>query len=267
MKAETQKEKILNRLQTIEATAKRSLGQNFLIDSNIIDKIISAALKFESEALVEIGPGLGSLTEYLPKDKLTLIELDTKFVQFWNEQGYKVIEADALKYDWNKLEIKNFVLVSNLPYQISARLVVELSISGGPKAMVLMFQKEVADRIVSPPGSKDYGYLSVMAQSFWQIKKLCLVSPQCFHPRPNVESAVLVFTELKTDRNQSFAFSEFVKLAFTERRKKLINKLKRYNKNIDWSQGLKNLGYSDNIRAEELKVSDFWDLLAFKNNN
>ncbi|MCO5114128.1 MAG: 16S rRNA (adenine(1518)-N(6)/adenine(1519)-N(6))-dimethyltransferase RsmA [Bdellovibrionaceae bacterium] len=260
VKGPTQKEKIWARLEELGATAKRSLGQNFLIESQIIEKIVEKAHSFNASSLVEIGPGLGSLTEYLNKDQLLLIELDTKFAQYWSAQGYKVIEADALKLDWKQLGLKDYVLVSNLPYQISARLVVEMSVSGGPSAMVLMFQKEVTDRILSAPSSKDYGYLTVMAQSFWEIKRLCLVSASCFHPRPNVESAVLTFVDKAKDRTHAALFSEFVKLAFMERRKKLINKLKRYKHAVNWSQLLEALGHNENVRAEELSVQDFQSL-------
>lgn len=260
VKGLTQKAKILARMEELGATAKRSLGQNFLIESQIIDKIVSKAHSFKASSLVEIGPGLGSLTEYLNKDQLVLIELDTKFAKYWEEQGYKVIEADALKLDWKKFEMQDYVLVSNLPYQISARLVVELSVTGGPQAMVLMFQKEVTDRILSAPSSKDYGYLTVMVQSFWDVQRLCLVSASCFHPRPNVESAVLTFVDKNMDRRHAAAFSEFVKLAFMERRKKLINKLKRYRQNINWSEALEALGHNENVRAEALSVLDFQSL-------
>lgn len=260
VKGPTQKEKILTRMSELEASAKRSLGQNFLIDAQIIEKIVSKAHSFEASALVEVGPGLGSLTEYLNRDRLVLIELDSKFAQYWSQQGYQVIEADALKLDWSTLDVSDYVLVSNLPYQISARLVVDLSVHGGPKAMVLMFQKEVTDRILSAPSSKDYGYLTVMAQSFWEIKRLCHVSSACFHPRPNVESAVLTFIDKKADRVHAAQFSEFVKLSFMERRKKLINKLKRHNSHFNWLEALESLGHNDNTRAEELSVQDFQSL-------
>lgn len=260
VKVLTQKEKIFARLEELQASAKRSLGQNFLIESQIIEKIVNKAHSYSSASLVEVGPGLGSLTEYLNSEKLLLIELDSKFAQYWSSKGYKVIEADALKLDWKNLEVTDYVLVSNLPYQISARLVVELSILGGPQAMVLMFQKEVTDRILSAPNSKDYGYLTVMAQSFWNVKRLCHVSAQCFHPRPNVESAVLTFEDKGRDRSAALKFSEFVKLSFMERRKKLINKLKRYQKDIHWTSLLSDLGYDENVRAEQLSVADFESL-------
>lgn len=259
VKVMTQKEKILARMQELGASAKRSLGQNFLIDSHVIEKIVAQAHSFNSSLIIEVGPGLGSLTEYLDAERLLLIELDSKFAEYWQSQGLSVIEADALKLNWRELptEGKEYILVSNLPYQISARLVVELSITGGPKAMVLMFQKEVTDRILSQPQSKDYGYLSVMAQAYWDIKRLCSVSAQCFHPRPNVESAVLTFTDKNVDRTHAHRFSEFVKQAFTERRKKLINKLKRFDQKQNWSSQLEALGFNENVRAEELAVADF----------
>lgn len=270
MKHLSQKEKILNRLQELDAAAKRSLGQNFLIDENIIHKIVDKAHDFKPSHIVEVGPGLGSLTEYLKAPQVTLIELDKKFAKHWSEQGFEVIEADALKWDWSKFKEQDFVLVSNLPYQISARLVVEISLSGGPKAMVLMFQKEVADRIMSPAGSKDYGYLSVIAQSFWKVGRLCHVSPHCFHPRPNVDSSVLVFHALEQNLHQAtdpsieaahfknpLAFADLVKNSFMQRRKKLIPKLKKRHPNVLWVEEFQKLGFNDNVRAEELSVADF----------
>lgn len=260
MKELTQKEKILSRLKELEASAKRSLGQNFLIDSHVIEKIVNKAHSFDVEKLVEVGPGLGSLTEYLDASRLTLVELDTKFAEYWASKGYTVVEADALKWDWSTLGDTSYVLVSNLPYQISSRLVVEMSLQDGPQAMVLMFQKEVADRILSPPQCKDYGYLTVMAQSFWKISRLCAVSNQCFHPRPNVESAVLTFVANGRPRTHAKEFSSFVKSSFMERRKKLINKLKRFNSQVDWSKALSDLGFDDNVRAEQISVEQFQSL-------
>lgn len=249
---------LLARMEEMGVSPKRSLGQNFLVSENVIEKIIEAVRKQKPTHLLEIGPGLGSLTEHLKQlelKELMLIELDEKFAKHWSDQGIKVIEQDALQVDWfNFTHLQEgTVLVSNLPYQISASLVMDLSSLERPlfRSMILMFQKEVAERIMAKPETKDFGTLSVVAQNRWSIKKVVDAAPACFHPRPKVASRVLQF-DCNEEGFGSRRFLKFVKAAFQNRRKLLIKSLKGIDSGFDWTKSLESLKKKPTVRAEEL---------------
>lgn len=166
----TARERLKQMQEKLGVSAKKSLGQNFLASDHAIEKIVRAASHFQPKTILEIGPGLGALTLELKEicENISLIELDSAFAEHWRSEGFDVREVDALKWDWS---LKNFerrvVLVSNLPYQIAASLVVDRSIDREPlDGMVLMFQKEVAQRIKAKPETPAYGFLSVIAQTF-----------------------------------------------------------------------------------------------------
>lgn len=258
------REQILLKLQDFGISPKRSLGQNFLISETVISKIINSVEHLKPEYVVEIGPGLGALTEKLVKltDKMSVIELDRVFSEHWRKQGLNVLEKDALDINWSEFP-DNFVLVSNLPYQISSRIVVDMSVgSNPPKGMVLMFQKEVAERIVARPKNKEYGLLSVIAQSFWQIDVVTNAGMQDFYPAPQVGSRVLRFRK-KADRHDKLLrdkkdiFLGLVKSAFAQRRKLLVKNLNAFNSAIDWKTTLENLKINTMARAEELSIDQF----------
>lgn len=289
------KEKINQRLNELNVLAKKSLGQNFLIDQKIVDEISDHVKKNHRLNWVEIGPGLGSLTDELKSHLVFVIELDSLFAKFWKDQGLSVVEVDALKFDWDQMPKSNMLvnetnqkwgLVSNLPYQISSRIVIETSTNLNFETMVLMFQKEVADRIMSSKSDSNYGFLSVIAQNFWEIKKLVFVSPNCFNPRPKVDSQVLTFQKLDTefiDKSDRKEFVKFVKNCFLERRKKISNKAKKmgllnefkdffefYNQNNLRNESLvgrqKQQILSLDMRAEEFSPVEFKDLFMFCKN-
>lgn len=176
---------------------KRSLGQNFLISDHVVDRIVKAASIFAPSTIIEVGPGLGSLTEDLVTvcDHLQLIEMDRRLVEFWNQKSFNVIEADALQWSW---DLNNYqrpvVFVSNLPYQISSSILVDRSVDENPvNGMILMFQKEVAQRIQAAQTHETYGFLSVLAQTFWSIDLVLEAGPRDFDPAPRVASRVLSF--------------------------------------------------------------------------
>ena len=196
------KEKIKKRQDELGLTAKRSLGQNFLVSETTVQKIVDAARRIGSERIVEIGPGLGSLTDEIVKlDRPTkLIEFDSKIAQYWTvffgeKKNVSVVECDALKFDWEALDDKKkTILVSNLPYQISSRLVIDRTLDSELlSGMILMFQKEVAQKINAKLGTSDSGFISVFIQSFWNISNLLEAGPRDFFPSPKVASRVLVF--------------------------------------------------------------------------
>lgn len=254
------------RLRELKSDPKRSLGQNFLIDAHVVDQIISAVKELKPIALVEVGPGLGALTENLVKLNvpLQLLEMDRAFVEYWQGREQKVTEEDALRLDWEKLNlVEPTVLVSNLPYQISTHIVVDRCF--GPtaiNAMVLMFQKEVAQRLQAKPRNGDYGLLSVMAQSHWHITKVVDAGPSSFFPAPKVASQVLKFERKPAPFPEVKPFLSFLKVSFAHRRKLLAKNLLALEKTSSEkiAAALTAAGIGPKARAEELSVEQFHQL-------
>lgn len=265
------KSELLSRMEKVGVSPKRSLGQNFLISDHVVSKIIQATKLACPDQVVEIGPGLGSLTDHLlqiPDLFFQVIELDKTFAEYWRNHDVNVIEQDAMKFDWSVLKSqfveKKSVLVSNLPYQISASLVMELSSVSAPifQSLILMFQKEVAERIVALPRTKDYGLLSVVAQNRWNIKKVVDASAACFYPRPRVSSRVLQFS-WKSSGNGSASFTRFLKMGFQNRRKLLVKSLNGVDSHLNWEGELSKIGKKSTVRAEELSPSEWCQLYQF----
>jgi 16S rRNA (adenine1518-N6/adenine1519-N6)-dimethyltransferase len=244
--------------------AKKALGQNFLVSEYAVSKMISCLKSFSFERVIEIGPGPGALTDILRSlgKPLTVLELDNFFHHYWVEQGLDAIHIDALKWNW-KAEIANpseTLLISNLPYQISSAIVIERSMDEVPlKAMILMFQKEVAQKIRMKAGSSEFGMLSVIAQVFWDIETVCDLSPRDFLPAPKVASRVLAFKSKKTDIQDKRAFLVFCKAGFAQKRKLLKKNLLTLNK-MDSEKiiaSFAKLNLNETSRAEELSA-DQW---------
>lgn len=262
----TARERLKEALAILEVTAKKSLGQNFLVSDVVIQRIIDQVKDFKPEALLEVGPGPGALTYFLKQMNLPLqlIELDHVIAAYWREQGLPVIEQDALQMDWQQFySDKKLVFVSNLPYQISSSIVIERSLEAqGPEHMVLMFQKEVAQRIRGLARDDHYGLLSVIAQTFWKISMVTEAGARDFSPAPKVQSRVLAFTRLPSEVKNRKAFLTFVKCAFAQRRKLLkknltglLNQRKLTEEQlIGW---LAELGFKETARAEELSPVQF----------
>lgn len=253
----------------------KTLGQNFLTDANIIRKITDAGELSEEDLVIEIGPGIGALTVSLAEkaEKVIAIEIDKKLIPALQEttgqyENVVLINADALKVDINQLisgwsgKIK---VISNLPYYVTTPLIMMFLEGNYPvERMVLMVQKEVAQRIVAQPKSKDYGALSVGVQAAGIPKVLFNVSRNCFIPKPEVDSMVLriILTEenRKKIKNHKI-FHECVKAAFSQRRKTLINSMSGSPVlNIDKQtvkEILSELGLKEQTRGEELSVEQF----------
>lgn len=247
---------------------KKSLGQNFLVSDTIIDRIIQKAWSFKTQKMIEIGPGPGSLTFFLKQQKinLTLIELDKNWAEHWRNQSMNVIEKDALQIDWSQLSNPETLLVSNLPYQISSSIVIDRCLDDQLlMGMVLMFQKEVAQKIRGRPDSDHYGFLSVMAQSFWSIETVTEAGPKDFWPSPKVASRVLCFTPRSQELRpaKSNVYIKFVKQAFHQRRKTLRSNWESYLNQIQsegWKKSLELIlswGFTEKLRAEELSPEQF----------
>jgi 16S rRNA (adenine1518-N6/adenine1519-N6)-dimethyltransferase len=256
----TASERLEKRMNEIKVFAKKSLGQNFLVSDNVINKIIAAVNEESPSKIIEVGPGCGALTDILLEkySHLTLIELDRDLAKFWQEQGQNVIEGDALRIDWSFAGGQ--LLVSNLPYQISSSLVIERSLDEKPlSAMILMFQREVAQRIRAQQQTEHYGMLSVIAQEFWKIETVCDAGPREFKPAPKVSSRVLKFKPSKSDIQNRNQYLSFIKSCFQQRRRVLSTNLAALNDSFDQSHffpWVEKNKKNEKIRAEELSPSE-----------
>lgn len=279
----SRRERIFERLRELGAEPKRSLGQNFLVSDVVVDRILMAARSQPFSELVEVGPGLGALTEDLLSigKPLTLLELDRAFAEYWRGRiasapvPLKVQEGDALQMEWESLGLpENTLFVSNLPYQISSSIVIERCIEpANVNRMILMFQKEVAQRLAARASSKDYGLLTVIAQTFWDVSTVCDAGPKDFYPPPNVASRVMHFRRKATPwigganagekGPTAQGFLGFVKAAFSHRRKLMSRNLQQ-----EWFGGNKEIlprleeifagqGLKATARAEELDPPAF----------
>jgi len=280
----SRRERLLEKIRATGQGPKRSLGQNFLISDHVIDRILSHATNEPWPAsLIEIGPGLGALTEGLiefasaKKISFQVIELDSAFSANWREAGLKVIETDALQLNWSDLNLPpGSRLVSNLPYQISSSLVIDRSVDpAGITSMILMFQKEVARRIAARAGTEDFGLLTVIAQNGWTVDTVCDASGQDFFPPPRVSSRVLRFRRrADAPEKKEFAdFLKFAKMAYSHRRKLLASNLSGLN----WSRSIETamlapldrgrleevieaMGFTKTARAEEFSPEQLLEL-------
>lgn len=251
------------------AKAHKSLGQNFLMDDRVIEAITAASIKDPEIPIVEIGPGLGVLTRVLAQkvQKVWAVELDRGKVNLLQRE-LQGLPVDILNMDALKLDLKDIwgtekgVLVGNLPYYITSPLLMHfLEQKDSLASMVVMVQKEVADRLVAKPGGKDYGILSIAAQVSAQGEKLFEVPPQAFWPAPKVTSAVVRF-ELRSYpgfRVEEKDFFRVVKAAFSQRRKTLGNSLAgglgRPKQQI--GEILAAAGVDEQRRAETLSIEEF----------
>lgn len=245
---------------------KKSLGQNFLVSDLVIDKIIQAAKNTQPAFLLEIGPGPGALTYHLKNitSNYQLIELDRTISEYWRSQGLNLMEADALQVDWTPFlnQPAPRTLVSNLPYQISSSLVIDRSLDANPlDHMVLMFQKEVAQRLRARLQDELYGMLSVVAQSFWKMETLADVSPRDFFPPPKVASRVLTFEKKPSPVENKRKYFKFVKAAFLHPRKLMASNLQE-GLSIPKERAVEillKLKLGEKARAGELSVQQFVD--------
>lgn len=251
----------------------KSLGQNFLIDNNIIDKIIQAADIQPGEFVLEIGPGRGALTGHLAEraGRLVLIEFDHTLAAWHNSQQYdnptvKVIDGDVLKVNLAEILSENtgrWNVVANLPYNISTEVLFRLyDIHHRLSRMTLMLQKEVGDRLTAPPDCSAYGVTTVLLGLWFDIRPAFVVHPASFHPSPKVDSVVLNFIpRLKpgADVGDENIFRAVVKSAFSMRRKTLANCLKsaEFAKEIDCGELLDASEIDGKRRGETLSLEEF----------
>ena len=275
--------KLSNPQNTIQVIQKygfafqKKFGQNFLIDAHVLDKIIAAAGVTADDMVLEIGPGIGTMTQYLAERarQVTAVEIDTNLIPILKEtlsdyDNVTVINEDILKVDIKKLAEeynagKPIKVVANLPYYITTPIIMGLFESGVPiDNITVMVQKEVADRMQVGPGSKDYGALSLAVQYYAEPYIVANVPPNCFIPRPNVGSAVIRLTRHQTppvevkDRELMF---KLIRASFNQRRKTLLNGL---NNSPELSFGkeqiaaaIEQLGVPAAVRGEALTLEQF----------
>jgi 16S rRNA (adenine1518-N6/adenine1519-N6)-dimethyltransferase len=247
--------------------AKKSLGQNFLRNRSLLDKIVGQCDSLGGKNVLEIGTGMGDLTKAIirqnPK-KLVTVDVDERCVDMVKAEleglnNLTIILGDALKIDEKKLfNGEKFSIVSNLPYNIGTVLLFKWlkHCSEYIEQMVLLLQKEVASRIVSPHGRKEYGKISVLCQYLCEIKKCFDISPESFSPPPKVMSTVIkLIPRRDVDPSIEKHLSAVVSLSFSQRRKTLVNNLKNIYGNAAMVLGT--MGLEENVRAENLSVEDF----------
>ena len=273
---------------------QKKFGQNFLIDSNVLESIIRGAEITKDDFVLEIGPGIGTMTQYLCEAarQVVAVEIDKMLIPILEDtlseyDNVEVIKEDTLSYydnvtvineDILKLDIKKLAdeknegrpikVVANLPYYITTPIIMGLFESGVPiDSITIMVQKEVADRMQTGPGSKDYGALSLAVQYYATAKVILNVSATCFMPRPNVDSAVIKLTRHKEPTvnvaDEKLMF-KIIRASFNQRRKTLVNGLKN-SPELSFSKeqivkAIEKIGKPETIRGEALTLEEFAEL-------
>ena len=250
--------------------AKKSLGQNFLVDQNIIDKIVNI-VEIKNKNILEIGPGTGNLTKEILKkrpSKFLTIEKDYDLVRLLREKfesNIKIINEDILKIDENYLSDEALTVYGNLPYNISTEILIKWILNINKKKiwfnyLILMFQKEVADRIVSDYNTKNYGRLTILANWRLKIKKICDISPSCFVPKPKIKSTLLLFEpKINFVKFMDTKNLEEITRIFFMHRRKMIKKpfLKLFNGNQNLAL---NMGLDLKLRPQNLDFDTYFNL-------
>ena len=279
-------EKLSNPQKTIEVIQKyqfdfqKKFGQNFLIDGRVLEKIMDAADITKEDFVLEIGPGIGTMTQYLAERarEVLAVEIDKNLIPILAEtlseyENVDILNADILKTDLNKIaEEKNgghpIKVVANLPYYITTPIIMGLFESHVPvENVTVMVQKEVADRMQAGSGTKDYGALSLAVQYYAEPYIAANVPPNCFMPRPKVGSAVIRLTKHKTPpvqvKNEKLLF-QLIRASFNQRRKTLQNGIKNFSglnfSKEEVAEALEQMGVSPTIRGEALTLEQFAQL-------
>jgi len=256
-------------LKRHDLTPSRKLGQSFLVDTAISQWIASQLQVGPDDCVIEVGPGFGALTEHLVGKcrRLILVEADGRIAKFLTEKygplGVEVVHADATEYDVRPLFLEGSVkFIGNLPYSVGNTILERFLDAPSPvNEAIIMVQKEVADRFVAEPRSKDFGVLTLMLQERWRISKLRTVGPELFHPRPAVDSTIVRFDPRppgELDPHSPEIYREVVKRGFSQRRKQLHNNLQLEKDRSEEVFGA--MGLKPSARAEELSLGQWVDL-------
>ena len=264
-------------LQKYNFTFQKKFGQNFLIDTHVLDKIIRAAEITREDMVLEIGPGIGTMTQYLAEaaGKVVAVEIDKNLIPILSDtlsayENVTIINEDVLKLDIQKLaneenQGRPIKVVANLPYYITTPIIMGLFENHVPvESITVMVQKEVADRMQTGPGNKDYGVLSLAVQYYAEPYIVANVPPNCFMPRPKVGSAVIRLTcheqppvEVKDER----LMFDIIRASFNQRRKTLANGLNNSDKlsfsKEEITEAIESLGKGSSVRGEALTLEEF----------
>ncbi len=276
-------QKTIEIIQKYEFAFQKKFGQNFLIDTHVLDKIIAAAGVTKDDCVLEIGPGIGTMTQYLAENagQVVAVEIDSKLIPILNEtledyDNVTIIHDDILKVDINQIAEqynggRPIKVVANLPYYITTPIIMGLFEGNVPiDNITVMVQKEVADRMQVGPGSKDYGALSLAVQYYAKPYIVANVPPNCFMPRPNVGSAVIRLTRHKNPpvnaKDPGLMF-RLIRASFNQRRKTLQNGLNNspevpYTKE-QIADAIESLGLSPSVRGEALNLEQFAAIANF----
>ena len=249
---------------------KKNLGQNFLIDENVIDQIIDIANINREDSVLEVGPGTGALTKKIIEKKpkeITVIEKDKRLVDSLREnfsEKIQVINQDMLNFSYNDYSDKNLIIFGNLPYNISTQILAKWikmrELNKFSKKFILMFQKEVADRIIAESNSKKYGRISILSNWRMKIYKIIDVEPSSFKPIPKVKSTLLVFVpkenffKFRDPKNLEYVTNIF----FSQRRKMIKKPLKFLFENFD--EVSKKLSLNLNLRPQNLNYDTYYKI-------
>ncbi len=264
-------------LQKYNFNFQKKFGQNFLIDTRVLEKIIDASGVTKDDMVLEIGPGIGTMTQYLCENarKVIAVEIDKNLIPILSDtlseyDNVRVINEDILKVDINKLvneenDGKPIKVIANLPYYITTPIIMGLFESHVPiESITIMVQKEVADRMQVGPGTKDYGALSLAVQYYANPKIVANVPANCFMPRPNVGSAVIKLTrheQTPVDVKDEKLMFKIIRASFNQRRKTLQNSLcnspELHFTKTQIVEALNKMGLSETIRGEALSLEQF----------
>ena len=267
-------------LKKYNIRANKSLGQNFLVNQNVIDEIINGAHINKEDLIIEIGPGLGTLTKQLLEKagKVICIELDERMVKILNDrfslyENFEIINEDVLKVDLNQIiekENRRCKIVANLPYYITTPIIMKLLENKlKMESITVMIQKEVADRLIATPGEKLSGAITHTVYYYCESEKILEVPPSSFIPEPEVTSEVIKLNLRKEPavqtKNVNKMFS-IIKAAFMQRRKTLLNSLTNgniFSNKQQASEAFEKLNINKNARAEELTIEQFAELANY----
>jgi len=246
----------------------KKLGQNFIFDKNILNKIVSLLDPNSSDLVIEIGPGLGGLTEAMLErgfKKILIIEKDKKLSNILTDiksrfpENLDVQFEDALSFDFTSLDFKNISIISNLPYNVATKILTKLLFEQHNSKkfdnLILMFQKEVAERIVAKHSTKNYGRLSIISQYLYQCSISFNLNPSVFYPKPKVESSIVTFNSKKIPSNIKIStLEEITRLSFSQRRKMIKSNLKSI---IDEKTLKEVYKINPNSRPENISAHDY----------
>lgn len=248
---------------------KKKFGQNFLYDENILGKIVKSTNINKDDLIIEIGPGSGNLTKKLQAFGVQIIafEIDTSLSKQLSQicnQKTKIIFKDFLEVDLSSelenINYNNLYIIANIPYYITTPIITKIINSKiNPKEIILMVQEEVADRLSAKPNNRQYGYITVYIQTFYNVTKLFKVGRNCFYPVPNVDSAIIKLTPASKKINDLKKYNKLIEDAFKFKRKTLKNNLKNYDL-TQINSILESHGYGVQNRAEQIPVDVFIEI-------